>query len=128
MKPWNRIGLWPAIGLVIEDRQISLSVVATTPRGRKEIVRDVQPCEEGAQAAVLERLLAPWLGTRRDPRQKTASKAKKRAGRGSRSPCPSRRVYPGGRAHHQCEPLFASPGVLHGGDAGDQHAGGGAGH
>ena len=44
MKPWNWIGLRPAIGLAIEDQQISLSVVATTPGGRKEVVRDIQSC------------------------------------------------------------------------------------
>jgi len=76
MKSWNRIGLWPAIGLAIEDHQISLSVVATTPRGRKEVARDVQSCADEPQEIVLERLLAPWLGRRQDPLQKTTSKSK----------------------------------------------------
>lgn len=76
MKPWKRIGLRPAIGLAIEDQQISLSVVATTPAGRKEIVRDVQPCAAEPQETVLERMLAPWLGQRRDPLKKTTGKGK----------------------------------------------------
>ena len=76
MKPWNRIGLRPAIGLAIEDQQISLSVVATTPGGRKEVVRDVQSCADEPQETVLERMLAPWLGKPRDPLQKTSGKSK----------------------------------------------------
>jgi hypothetical protein len=72
MKTWNRIGLWPAIGLVIEDQQISLSVVATTPWGRKEVIRDVQECTDDQRETVLERMLAPWLSPRRDPQQKTS--------------------------------------------------------
>ncbi len=76
MKPWNRIGLRPAIGLAIEDQQISLSVVATTPGGRKEVARDVQSCADEPQETVLERMLTPWLGKRPDPLQKTSGKSK----------------------------------------------------
>ncbi len=76
MKPWNRIRLWPTIGLAIEDHQISLSVVATTPGGRKEVVRDVQSCADEPQETVLERMLAPWLGQRPDPLQQTSGKSK----------------------------------------------------
>ena len=90
MKPWNRIGLGPVIGLAIEDQQISLSVVATTLGGRKEVARDVQSCEDEPQETVLERMLAPWLGQRQDPHPKTSGGASTAAGPGSRSPCPSR--------------------------------------
>src|SRR5437764_890797 len=75
MKPWKQIGLWPAIGLVIEDKQISLSVVATTPRGRKEVVHDRQSCEGEPPETILERLLKPWLGTRQAPGEKKPGKA-----------------------------------------------------
>jgi hypothetical protein len=77
MKPWKQIGLWPAIGLVIEDKRISLSVVATTPGGRKEVTRDSQSCEGEPPESILERTLEPWLGTRQDPRQKKPSKARR---------------------------------------------------
>ena len=76
MKPWNSIGLRPVIGLAIEDQQISLSVVATTLGGRKEVVRDVQSCAAEPQETVLERMLAPWLGQRQDPLQKTSGRSK----------------------------------------------------
>ena len=81
----------PAIGLLVEDRQVCLSVVASTPRGRREIIREEQPCEDGDQAAVLERLLAPWTGPKRSPNQKKSSRSK-HPGRtdGSRWPCPNR--------------------------------------
>ncbi len=77
MKPWKQIGLWPAIGLMIEDKQISLSVVATTPRGRKEVTRDSQSCEGESPEIILERMLKPWLGTRPDPGQKKPGKARR---------------------------------------------------
>ena len=77
MKPWKQIGLWPALGLVIEDKQISLSVVATIPRGRTEVTRDSQSCESELPEIVLQRMLAPWLGTRQDPRPEKSGKARK---------------------------------------------------
>jgi hypothetical protein len=77
MKPWKQIGLWPAVGLVIEDKQISLSMVATTPWGRKEVTRDSQKCEGQPPEVVLERMLKPWLGKRQDPRQEKPSKARR---------------------------------------------------
>ncbi len=76
MKPWNRIGLRPAIGLVIEEHQISLSVVATTPGGRKELARDVQSCGDEPQETVLERMLEPWMGRRRASLPETPGKSK----------------------------------------------------
>jgi hypothetical protein len=77
MKPGKQIGLWPAIGLVIEDKQISLSVVATTPGGRKEVTRDSQACEGEPPELILERMLAPWLGARQDPPQKKPGRARR---------------------------------------------------
>ena len=59
MKPWSQYGLRPAIGLVIDGNRIALSVVATTPRGRREIAREIQECDAQSSEAVLSRILAP---------------------------------------------------------------------
>ncbi len=93
MKPWNQIGLRPAIGLAIEDQQISLSVVATTPGGRKEVVRDVQTCADEPQETVLERMLAPWLGRRQDPLPKSSGKSKQSRGPWVQLALPESRVF-----------------------------------
>ena len=61
MKPWNRFGLRPAIGLVIDQQQIAMSVVATTPFGRREVASDLQQCDEQPPEAVLARMLEPWI-------------------------------------------------------------------
>ena len=93
MKLGNGIGLWPSIGLMIEDRQISLSVVATTPQGRKEIVRETQPCEEGGQAAVLEQMLAPWTGPKMENGRKSSKGAKYANGPWVQIALPESRIY-----------------------------------
>ncbi|WP_165220487.1 hypothetical protein [Aquisphaera insulae] len=51
----------PAIGLVIGQQQVALSVVATTPRGRREVVRDLREYEGDALPAAVHDLLRPWL-------------------------------------------------------------------
>ncbi|MGP0063258.1 MAG: hypothetical protein ACLQGP_06590 [Isosphaeraceae bacterium] len=61
MKPWSRFGLRPAIGLVIDGGQIALSVVATTPRGRREIARESQECGGQSPEVVLGRMLETWV-------------------------------------------------------------------
>jgi hypothetical protein len=66
----SRLSLWPAIGLVIEDQEISLSVVATTPAGRREVVRDVQSSQGKAREDVLTKMLAPWLPPALDPKKR----------------------------------------------------------
>ncbi|MGC8641549.1 MAG: hypothetical protein ACP5XB_16915 [Isosphaeraceae bacterium] len=93
MKLGNGIGLWPSIGLMIEDRQISLSVVATTPQGRKETVRETQPCEEGGQAAVLEQMLAPWTGPKMENGRKSSKGAKYANGPWVQIALPESRIY-----------------------------------
>jgi hypothetical protein len=50
-----------SIGLVIDDRRLAISVVATTPLGRRQVFHDVQACDGESQQAVLERLLRPWI-------------------------------------------------------------------
>ena len=51
----------PAIGLVIDQQQLAMSVVATTPLGRHEIARDVQEFVGEALETTLKRMLQPWL-------------------------------------------------------------------
>ena len=58
---WKRFCYRPAIGLVIDQQQIAMSVVATTPLGRREIARDLQECDGESPEAVLQRMLQPWL-------------------------------------------------------------------
>ncbi len=62
MRPfWKWLRYRPAIGLVIEQQYLAMSVVATTPLGRREIARDFQEYEGEALEATLRRMLAPWL-------------------------------------------------------------------
>lgn len=58
---WKRFCYRPAIGLVIEQQQIAMSVVATTPLGRREIARDLQECVGESPEGVLQRMLQKWL-------------------------------------------------------------------
>jgi hypothetical protein len=57
MKQRNPIGLWPAIGLMIDQRQIAMCVTATTAKGRRTIAQEVQVCEEHAQEETVGRML-----------------------------------------------------------------------
>ncbi|HZW34300.1 MAG TPA: hypothetical protein VFF52_26490 [Isosphaeraceae bacterium] len=61
MKPGMPLALRPAIGLVIDQDQIAMSVVATTPRGRREIARQTQRCDGQSPEEVLGKLLEPWV-------------------------------------------------------------------
>lgn len=61
MKPWNLTRIRPAIGVVVDDRRIAMSVVASTPRRRREIAQDVRECQGEALDVVLKRMLAPWV-------------------------------------------------------------------
>src|SRR5437016_10221953 len=61
MKPRNRFTLRPRIGLLIDQQQIAMSVVATTPRGRREIAREIRTCDGPAAEEVLGRMLEPWM-------------------------------------------------------------------
>jgi len=61
MKPSTRFAFRPAIGLYIDQHQIAMSVTAATPRGRREIARDIQPCENVPAEEVVGRMLKPWL-------------------------------------------------------------------
>jgi hypothetical protein len=52
----SRFALRRSIGLVIDDQRIAVSVVATTPLGRRQVFHDVQACDVELTPAVLERL------------------------------------------------------------------------
>ncbi len=57
----SRFALRRSIGVVIEDRRVAVSVVVTTPLGRRQVFHDVQVCDVEPAQAVLERLLQPWI-------------------------------------------------------------------
>ena len=59
-----------SIGLVIDDQQVAVCVVAITPLGRKQVFSEVRACESEPPQNVLERLLAPWIKQRRGKKAK----------------------------------------------------------
>jgi hypothetical protein len=68
----KRFALRPAIGLVIEQQRIALSVVATTPLGRREVARELLTFGDDGPEPVLARMLEPWMPRPggKKPRQK----------------------------------------------------------
>jgi hypothetical protein len=60
-KPWNQFGFRPAIGLLIDQNQIAMSVTAATLRGRREVAREIQTCDNESPEEILERMLEPWV-------------------------------------------------------------------
>ena len=58
---WKRMRYRPAIGLVIDQEQIAMSVVASTPTGRVEIASDLQDYGVESVETVLRRMLEPWV-------------------------------------------------------------------
>jgi hypothetical protein len=61
MKPWNRLGLRPAIGLLIDQEQVAMSVTARTRKGRREVAHEVLACDDQSRDDVLRRMLEPWV-------------------------------------------------------------------
>src|ERR1700677_3450267 len=59
-----------SIGLVIDDQRVAISVVVTTPLGRKQVYSEERACESEPPQDVLERLLAPWIKRRRGKKPK----------------------------------------------------------
>jgi hypothetical protein len=53
--------LWPAIGLVIDQKQIAVCVTAATARGRREIGHEIQDCDERNQEEIVGRMLERWV-------------------------------------------------------------------
>jgi hypothetical protein len=58
---WKWLKHRPAIGLVIDQEQIAMSVVVGTLMGRQEIARDLQDCGGEPVETVLRRMLEPWV-------------------------------------------------------------------
>lgn len=56
----SRLALRRSIGLVIDDKAVAMSVVVTTPLGRRQVFHDVQALGSDSPQAVLGRLLDPW--------------------------------------------------------------------
>jgi hypothetical protein len=50
-----------SIGLVIDDQRVAISVVVTTPLGRKQVVSEVRACDGKPPQDVLESLIDPWI-------------------------------------------------------------------
>ena len=71
MKQRSPVGFRPAIGLMIEQKQIAMCVTATTLKGRRKIAQDVRECDERTQeetlGKMLERFVAPPGSRRRKP-------------------------------------------------------------
>ena len=61
MKPWNQIAFPPAIGLMIDEQQIAMSVTVASLRGRREVAREIRRCENQSAEEVLKGLLTPWV-------------------------------------------------------------------
>lgn len=57
----SRCAWWRTIGLMIHDHQVALSVIASTPRGRREIFSQIQYYDEECLGTVLEKMLQPWI-------------------------------------------------------------------
>jgi hypothetical protein len=72
MKRRNQLELWPAIGLVIDQKQIAVCVTAATAKGRCEIHHEIQDCDDRNQEEIVGRMLERWLSPpgakRRKPR------------------------------------------------------------
>ncbi len=61
----SRCAVRRSIGLVIEERRIAISIVSATPLSRRQVFRDVQSCEGESAQEVLERVMGPWIKSRR---------------------------------------------------------------
>jgi hypothetical protein len=59
-----------SIGFSIDEKRIAVSVVATTPIGRKEVFRDTQTLGSEPAQAIVGRMLDPWIKSRRGNKPK----------------------------------------------------------
>ena len=59
-----------SIGLVIDDQRVAVSVVLTTPLGRKLVFSEVLACDGERAQDVLKRLLDPWTKQARGKKAK----------------------------------------------------------
>ena len=49
MKPWNQVAFQPAIGLMIDEQQIAMSVTVASLRGRRELARETAALRKSAR-------------------------------------------------------------------------------
>ena len=61
MKQRNRIGLWPAIGIMIDQKQIAMCVTVATAKGRRKLIQEIHECDERAQEEVMGRMLGRFV-------------------------------------------------------------------
>src|SRR5262249_24815997 len=71
MKRRNPFELRPAIGLVIDQRQIAVCITAATARGRREVSHEVQETDDRNQEEVVGRMLERWLSPAGAKRRKS---------------------------------------------------------
>jgi hypothetical protein len=76
MKQRNPVGLWPAIGLMIDQGRIAMCVTASTAKGRRIIAQDVRACDEHAQEETAGRMLERFVGTPGQKRTKTGPRVR----------------------------------------------------
>jgi hypothetical protein len=61
MGNWRLSRIRPAIGVVVDDRRVVMSVVASTAAGRRrEVAVDARDCHDEPVDVVLRRMLEPW--------------------------------------------------------------------
>ncbi len=65
-------GLRPAIGLMIDQKQIAMCVTAATAKGRRKIAQEIHDCDERSQEEIVGRMLERFVAApgvkRRKPR------------------------------------------------------------
>ena len=64
MKRRNPVGLWPAIGLMIDQKQVAMCVTAVTAKGRRKIAHEIHECDEHTQEETVGRMLERWMSPR----------------------------------------------------------------
>ena len=62
MKQPKRTGLWPAIGIMIDQNRIAMCITAATARGRRKIAQEIHDCDERDQEKVVGRMLERFVG------------------------------------------------------------------
>ena len=72
MRPLNQVAFPPAIGLMIEEQQIAMSVTVASLRGRREVARETRRFENQPADEVLKTMLTPWV----DPKGVSRSSAR----------------------------------------------------
>ena len=61
MKRVKPIGLWPAIGIMIDQKQIAMCITAATAKGRRKIAEEIHDCDEPDHEAMVSRMLERFV-------------------------------------------------------------------